>query len=644
MLRAKRFGFLSLFTVLALAVSATACMKNPYDAATWTAKLDGKDWEDAVTKLDQLGDAKAIPALVKAWERQGKPSKILQVIINLARPLNKEEYLKVYYQENKTRDASWEAAFPALKMAIEDMDESKPALVDQAIKAADALGDSGYGDGLGVLTSALKKSYNKNGLRAQIAFINAVGKYKQASSISALSEVLAKEGLDLFARGAAVNAIGTIGGAESMPVLIETMYQYPALFEFCRRALAAIGPDLVAAEGQKILRGQNTTVNTLFTAKKLDQYCVQGQCEEVSMKDYYAAIILGDTYSTAVVPDLLAALAKPAKPAYYFQDQPGPVQHAGVIDALRKIGAAESAAALKGVWTGAGDVKIRVMALSAYAFTARDASALPELAAIFKDDSADQNLRLAAAETYGRLAKSTADIAPLIEVSKRYQAESAKRLAEANGTPKTAFEAAKAEMEAKKKDWDAVKGTPAETAPKEAYAKAKGVFEKAQYAYKPLLGAAKDYTAFQRTFENHVARIEIAIRCKDAACLAASLKAKPEDIAANLAAYIPNIKETWTKDEKKDLVAAQIDRAMIELAKMGKSASGETVALLDGAKTDDSLVRQAILLALPKVAAKPCPECVTKLEAAAKSTEGKSTAASINVETVVLKNHFAAQK
>jgi len=381
-MRAKYFG---LICVVGMALAALGCGKNPYDAATWTAKLDSREWEDAVTKLDQLGDPKAIPALVTAWERQGKPSKILQTIINLARPLTKEEYLKVYYQDDQTRDANWDDAFPALKIAIEDMDESKQFLVDQAIKAADALGDAGYADGLAVLTSALKKTYGKNGLRAQIAFINAVGKYKQASSIAPLSELLGKDTLDLFARGAAVNAIGTIGGAEAMPVLMETMYQYPALFEFCRRALASIGPD-VATEAQKILRGQHAGINALFAAKKLDQYCVQAQCEEVAMKDYYAAIVLGDTYSAAAVPDLLAALAKPAKPSYYFQDQPGPVQHAGIIDALRKIGSPEAAAALKGVWAGAGDVKIRVMAMSAYAYTARDASALPELAAIFKDD------------------------------------------------------------------------------------------------------------------------------------------------------------------------------------------------------------------------------------------------------------------
>ena len=193
MMRAKCFG---LVCVLALALAAPGCAKNPYDAATWTEKLDGREWEDAVTKLDQLGDPKAIPALVKAWERQGKPSKILQVIINLARPLTKEQYLKVYYQDNQTRDAHWDDAFPALKMAIEEIDESKQFLVDQAIKAADALGDSGYAEGLPVLVSALKKTYGKNGLRAQISFIHAVGKYKQASSIAPLSELLGKETLD----------------------------------------------------------------------------------------------------------------------------------------------------------------------------------------------------------------------------------------------------------------------------------------------------------------------------------------------------------------------------------------------------------------------------------------------------------------
>src|SRR5580700_11193859 len=72
-----------------LAASLTACPDNPYKASTWTKKLsDPREVERAVTQLEQLGDPSAIPALGEAWKDQGKPVRLLQVIISLARPLS----------------------------------------------------------------------------------------------------------------------------------------------------------------------------------------------------------------------------------------------------------------------------------------------------------------------------------------------------------------------------------------------------------------------------------------------------------------------------------------------------------------------------------------------------------------------------
>ena len=60
-------------------------------SSTWTKKLDDpREAERAVTELEQLGDPSAIPALGKAWSDQGKPVRLLQVIIALARPLTPE--------------------------------------------------------------------------------------------------------------------------------------------------------------------------------------------------------------------------------------------------------------------------------------------------------------------------------------------------------------------------------------------------------------------------------------------------------------------------------------------------------------------------------------------------------------------------
>jgi len=83
---------------------------------------------------------------------------------------------------------------------------------------------------------------------------------------------------------------------------------------------------------------------------------------------------------------------------------------------------------------------------------------------------------------------------------------------------------------------------------------------------------------------------------------------------------------------------------MLELGKLGPTASQYTDALLDAAITDAALPRQAILLALPKIAALPCSSCDAKLERAFKAGEGKPALANANLETTVLRSYFSWAK
>src|SRR5665647_595812 len=94
-----------------LAVSSTGCPDNPYSASTWTKKLgDPADSERAVTELEQLGDPSAIPALGAAWRDQGKPVRLLQVIIGLAQALTPEEAKARFATdyEKSGRPANWD--------------------------------------------------------------------------------------------------------------------------------------------------------------------------------------------------------------------------------------------------------------------------------------------------------------------------------------------------------------------------------------------------------------------------------------------------------------------------------------------------------------------------------------------------------
>ena len=146
--------------LVVMATSQTGCPDNPYKAGTWTKKLsDPREAERAVTQLEQLGDPSAIPALGQAWAEQGKPVRLLQVIISLARPLTKEQAKATYmtdYEANG-RPASWDQALPFLQKALTEVDEANPRSVDSAQKAADALGEAKLEGGLDALVDIAAK-------------------------------------------------------------------------------------------------------------------------------------------------------------------------------------------------------------------------------------------------------------------------------------------------------------------------------------------------------------------------------------------------------------------------------------------------------------------------------------------------------
>jgi hypothetical protein len=462
------------------------------------------------------------------------------------------------------------------------------------------------------------------------------------------------------------------------------MYRTPELFPQIRRALAACGPE---AEDQlrKILRGEHQEVNQLFKDKKLDRYCGDkndappDQCQPVSAKDFYPAVVLGDFYDPKAVPDLLTALGRPAYPQYYSDDQPsGSTQYNAIFDALRKIGSPEGAEVVRSMWDvggggggkkgkkgapapdAGGDLTTRILAIGAYPFLTRDGAGTDALGKIAADNGADDNLRTEAATAFARLSHDAGDIKVLTDLAQKYFDAADKKNKEAAGKAKADADAADKELDKVKKKLDDAKMSvlkvtkdtsktaadikaASEDAKKveEEYKAAKKVHKEKVAPFKQAEGAAKAYKGYARMFQTHIARIEVAIRCKqDMACYAATLKEKPEDAAKNCTPYIKDIKE-WTKDEQLGLLEGEVERAMLELGKQGQKATSFTDQLLDAAKSDDRLIRQSILLALPKLAKVPCASCETKLDAAIKAGEGKTTLGDLNLETTMLRNYFA---
>jgi hypothetical protein len=716
----RRFSWLPIVAGLALA-SLAGCPDNPYKAETWTKKLgDSHESERAVTELEQLGDPSAIEPLGEAWVKQGKPGRLLQVIISLARPLTpkdaEEKFFTDYAQTG--RPASWDKALPYLKRAISEVDEANTRSTESAIKAAEALGESQQADGLDVLIELAQKPVTKKLVTVQIAAVRAIGKFSGESgkASAALIKLIDREAppsprteksreqmravaekyeQHLAISGAAVNALSDLHVASAAKTLVLAMYRTPELFAQVRRALVASGPT-AEAELRKAVTGGNPEVNQLFRDKKLDKYCGDrndapaDQCQPVSAMYFYAAVVLGDFYDPKSVPDLLAVLKTKPLPVYYADDSPSPnTQFNAVFDALRKIGSPEGAGQVREMWEGKGiqaggapaapagkkgaaaaspaasnfggpEVvnQIRTLAVGAYPFLVRDEAGADEIGKIAADNAAEGGLRQEAAAAFARLSRDSKDIAVFQSLAQKYFDDATKKNADA-ATKKPAADAADKEFEKFKTAVDAAKKAAtvvtvdktksvadikaATAAVKDAEAKRdaqQAVHDKAAAPYVSAQALAKRSKGFARLFQTQIGEIEIAIRCKDNLdCYAKSLKLTNEEVAKNNKDYIRDIGE-WTKDELTGLREANIERAMLEVGKAGTKAAGLTDALLDGATSDDRLIRQSILLALPKIAKVPCANCETKLQAVIKAGEGKTTLADLNLETTMMKNFF----
>lgn len=669
--------------ILAAALALGAgCRKDDFDPDTWTGKLnDQASSERAVTALERIGDPRVIPALGKAWEKQGRPERILRVMIGLAAPLTPEQtaegkdyqYTKYGCTKSKgclgkARPASWDKALPFLKTAIEDVDKDSPRSVESARIAAEALGKSKVEGAYEILAAAANNAPAKP-LRGQA--ILSLGELGDPRAVAVLANIIREDFNPQRPElhGAAIIALGRIKSAEAVPVLIEAMYRLPFFFKQVRRALVASGSQAVSERMAKILKGEDADVNALFKEKNLGMYCgdlgkdpvAPSECLPVDAMDYYAAIIAGDLYDPSLVGPLLEVLKRESKPAYFLDFAPGPPAQNAALDALRKIGSPEAAPAILALWTDS-DSQFRPMAANVFSYVSRDGSemagkskAVDLLGKIAADNAADQNLRLEAATAYARLANRKDQVAILRTLADKYQDASDKAHKEAEGKPKAEYEKAKLPYDAAKANLDAAKKkvrdaggegkAPVDlitemTKAKEEFEKVKGPYTTAKNAWKTLEDTSEAYRGFQRVFETHIARIEIAIHCGgDTACLAKSLEQKPEDVFTRLKEYINPA--NYTEDDKKELMVAEVERGLLDVGKKGPAAKDTIPVLLEGVKSKDRLIRQSVLLALPKVADKNCQECVTKLDEAIKAAQGDTTLTDLNVETEVLRSYFS---
>ena len=426
-------------------------------------------------------------------------------------------------------------------------------------------------------------------------------------------------------------------------------------------------------------------------------------CLPLGAKDFYPAVVIGDFYDPKVVPDLLTALKRPVAPQYY-QDADSPsdsTNYSAILDALRKIGAPEAAPAVRAIWEGTAqakpeapaapppkkgapapkpadkpaegapgdlDIRTRTFAITVYPFVARDSGAASDLAKIADGKLTQPSgvdlqqwnaFRQEAATAFARLSINPADIDVLQRMA-QVQFDAGKKEEDKAKAEKPKFDAAetalkaaqKAEVDAQKASMSAAgdknKSVEEIRAAADAANKAKDAAKEQKKkhkvdtaAYNQATANARNLKGFGHIFQMHSARIVVAMRCKkDISCFVKTLSMKPEDAIKDVQPYIKDA-DTWTKEEKQGLVDGEVERAMLELGKLGAGAASETDKLLDAAKSDDHLIRQSILIALPKIAKIPCSNCEQKLDAALRAGEGKSGIQDLQLETQMLRNYFA---
>lgn len=613
----RRYAFgCRLPTLLAatfLAVAATGCPSDPYDPQTWIDKLDDpRESKQAIVELQRLKDPVAIKPLAKLWEDRSRPGHVLRVIIDLAS--------KPDAQGNQ----HWEDALPVLRKALEEFDVSDIDSVDNAKMAADALGEAQDKESIELLINVVKKSMPRRspGQEVRRSSIRALGKFgNEPRAVEALIGVLEEKIEDqlpeLFA--AAADALGEARNPKAVLPLIKAAYRVPLVYPQARRALVAVGkpaiPELI-----KVLQGEHKELNALAKEHKFNINCEReigpdSSCKAPTNLEFKAAALLGDLYAKEAVQPLLAALKKPAQPAFFINDAPGPTQHAAILDALRKINDDKATDAVRAYWQDSStDDGLRPLAIDVYSTLATGTDALGALGKLIKDDEQEEQLRMAAGQAYARLVRDSNEFEPLLYMIERYKKEAAKFDREAQKLEPKLEQAKKDKNQAK------IEGIGGELAMAQA--------------------RAAGYRNYQRAFEQNLVRAHTGVRCKqDPQCYGDILGESGDDIGKKLSSHIKDL-DKWTVEEKLSLKLAAAERALFELAKLGAKARPQMDKLLKHVESQERIMRQGTLLAMVHVAELPCDKCVERLDEVIEAQKDDSKLAELSKDTQVVRNYF----
>src|SRR5690606_39214577 len=414
-------------------------------------------------------------------------------------------------------------------------------------------------------------------------------------------------------RGAAANALGATRNPAALGPLVLALYQMDVIFPQVRGALTRFGSAAVP-ELLKVFKGDHAEVNKFAKEHNFANDCSKGQgpgtsCVAPGAIAYKSAIVLGDLRAREAVPTLIDALKKPERTSFFGAGGvPGPPDHNGVLDALRKIGDPKAADVVLTYMQDekTDDVFVRPLAIDVYSMLARDSRGMDYLEKEMKNDSQEvEEIRKAAGMAYARMVRTKEQLAPLDYMIDRY-------------AKKSTEEAGKAAKATKKEDKEDNETN------------------------------AAGYRDLSTLFWQHKVRALVGVKCKsDPKCYLGILQSSADQIVKDLQIpappkLSPDEKETMTKSLKEAFQMAAQERALLELAKIGPKAADALPTLPKLADTTERLLREGVLLALVQVAPRPCAECTTRLDEVIASQENQDRLSFLTADTRVVRNYFAS--
>lgn len=604
--------------VLAGLLALTGCPKDEYDPDTWIDKLEDfespTEFNNAVSRLEQLKDPKAIKPLKKAWEKYNHAPNVLRAIVRLA---EQKEF------DGKQGPFWTDEAIAVLETAVGEYDSGDPRSIEDAMYAADALGRARKDSSLTILVSAATQKLPKlnPGQNVRIAALRALGNYgKNAKAVSTLMRVLEADlkNQDVRVHAAAANALANTGSGEALKPLLMAMYRISAIFQQVRRALTVIGPQAIP-ELIKIFEGKHEELNKFAKENKFDSDCKSGQgpgtsCTAPGNLRFKAASMLGDLYASDAAQLLAKSLRDDPKVAFFDPKSgaPGPYDHAAVLDALLKIGDPSTANAVLAYAESSGtDNQVRPIAINVFSMISPSRKGLDFLEDIVQgkgdvvsgkdvdpSDPLIEAIKEAGAMAYARLATKKSDLDVLDARKKKYLDEAAKY------------------------DKKAAKST-----------------KKSDKKYNER--SANQYRATAWLFEEHRTRARVGITCGDnPECYLEFVKMTPDQVVEKLKIQPLKGKKLKKREKNGVWIAAQ-ERALIELGKMGDKAKDAALpVLLEKADSTDRIVRQGVLLAMVHVAGRDCKKCSERLTQVVEQQGSQSTLDYLTADTRIVLNFF----